>query len=75
VRAGFVSRQKTTINDLKEQRNREELHFANFLKKYYKKKYFETRSRKEAGKVMKSLKKILMPKRAKEAAMRRQNEK
>jgi len=25
------------INDLKEQLNREELHFANFLKKYYKK--------------------------------------
>jgi len=41
----------------------------------HKKKHIETRSRKEAGKIMKSLKKILMPKRAKEAAMRRQNEK
>ena len=74
MRAGFVSRQKTTINDLKEQLNREELHFANFLKKYYKKTGIETLTKKEASNVIESLKNVLRHERMKKKGTGRENE-
>ena len=62
---GFTFRQKMYINNLKEQLNWQELHFANFLKKYYKKTSIETLTKKEASKVIESLKNVVKHERMK----------
>ena len=56
---GMTFRQKMYIKGLKERLNWDEPHFVNFLKKYYKKADFNTLSKKEATKVIESLKHIL----------------
>ena len=58
-RDGITLRQKIFMRDLKAQLHWNEPHFRNFLKKYYKKERIETLSKKEAGKVIESLKNIL----------------
>jgi hypothetical protein len=63
---GFTLRQKMYINDLKRQLNWQDLHFANFLKKYYRKTSIESLSKKEAGNVIESLKNILKHERTKQ---------
>jgi phage gp16-like protein len=62
---GFTFRQKMYIKNLKEQLNWQDLHFANFLKKYYKKTSIETLTKKEASKVIESLKNVLKHERMK----------
>jgi len=56
---GLTFRQKMYIKNLKEQLSWNEPHFKNFLKKYYKKIAIETLTKKEASKVIESLKNIL----------------
>jgi hypothetical protein len=56
---GLTFRQKMYIKNLKEQLNWQDLHFSNFLKKYYKKTTIETLTKKEASKVIESLKNVL----------------
>ena len=56
---GITFRQKMYIKNLKEQLSWDELHFTNFLKKYYKKTTLEALTKKEASKVIESLKNIL----------------
>lgn len=56
---GLTFRQKMYIKHLKDQLGWDEPHFINFLKKYYKKMALETLTRKEASKVIESLKGIL----------------
>jgi hypothetical protein len=56
---GLTFRQKMYIKNLKEQLSWDELHFENFLKKYYKKTTIETLTKREASKVIESLKNIL----------------
>lgn len=56
---GITMRQKVFIQDLKRQLNWTDPHFMNFLKKYYKKERIEGLTKKEAGKVIESLKNIL----------------
>lgn len=63
---GFTLRQKMYVNDLKRQLNWQDLHFANFLKKYYRKTSIESLSKKEAGNVIESLKNILKHERTKQ---------
>jgi hypothetical protein len=58
-RDGLTFRQKVYIKNLRGQLGWNELHFTNFLKKYYKKETIETLTRKEASKVIESLKNIL----------------
>lgn len=58
-REGVTFRQKMYIRGLQEQLNWDETHFVNFLKKYYKKSDIHTFSRKEAAKVIESLKNVL----------------
>ncbi len=58
-RDGITFRQKMFIRDLKGQLQWNEPHFTNFLKKYYKKERIETLTKKEAIKVIESLKNIL----------------
>jgi hypothetical protein len=53
------------INDLKQQLNWQDLHFANFLKKYYSKTHIESLSKKEASNLIVSLKNILKHERTK----------
>jgi hypothetical protein len=72
---GFTFRQKMYINNLKEQLNWQDLHFANFLKKYYKKTGIETLTKKEASNVIESLKNVLRHERMKKKGTRRENEK
>jgi hypothetical protein len=60
---GLTFRQKIFIQELKNQLQWTDLHFENFLKKYYKKERIETLSRKEASKVIESLKGILQSRR------------
>lgn len=62
---GLTFRQKMYIKNLKEQLDWHELHFTNFLKKYYKKQTLESLTKKEAGKVIESLKNILKHQRTK----------
>jgi hypothetical protein len=56
---GLTFRQKMYIKHLKDQLAWDEPHFVNFLKKYYKKMALDTLTRKEASKVIESLKGIL----------------
>ena len=56
---GLTFRQKMYLKSLKDQLNWNEWHFKNFLKKYYKKTTVESLTRKEASKVIKSLKNII----------------
>lgn len=57
-RDGLTFRQKMYIKNLKEQLGWHESHFTNFLKKYYKRPTLESLTKKEAGKVIESLKNI-----------------
>jgi hypothetical protein len=63
-RNGISFRQKMFIRDLKAQLDWDDPHFKNFLKKYYKKESIETFSKKEAGKLIESLKNVLKHQRA-----------
>lgn len=65
-RDGITLRQKIFVSDLKKQIKWSEPHFRNFLKKYYKKERIETLSKKEASKVIESLKNILKRRRIQE---------
>ena len=56
---GITMRQKVFIQDLKGQLKWTDSHFMNFLKKYYKKERIEVLTKKEASKVIESLKNIL----------------
>jgi len=58
-RDGITLRQKLFIKNLQQQLGWHEVHFANFLKKYYKKSVIDDFSKKEASKVIESLKNIL----------------
>ena len=68
---GLTLRQKMYINSLKEQLHWEELHFVNFLKKYHKKSRIESLTKKEASKVILSLKNILTHERIKKTGHER----
>ena len=57
-RDGLTFRQKVYIKNLRAQLGWNDLHFTNFLKKYYKKETIETLTKKEASKVIESLKNI-----------------
>ena len=56
---GLTFRQKMYIKNLKQELRWSEPHFRNFLKKYHKKTAIEALTRKEAGKVIESLKNII----------------
>src|SRR4030042_5903863 len=56
---GLTFRQKMYIKDLKDQLNWQESHFVNFLKNYYRKSDIHNLTRKEAVKVIESLKNVL----------------
>ena len=56
---GVTFRQRMYILDLKEKLGWEETHFVNFLKKYYRKPDINSLSKKEATKVIISLKNII----------------
>lgn len=56
---GLTFRQKMYIQGLQEQLKWDERHFVNFLKKYYRKSDLLSLTRKEAVKVIESLKNIL----------------
>lgn len=56
---GLTFRQKVFIRGLQEQLGWSEPHFRNFLKKYYQKQRIVELSRKEAVKVIESLKNVL----------------
>jgi tagatose-1,6-bisphosphate aldolase len=56
---GLTFRQMMYINGLKDRLRWEDLHFVNFLKKYYKKSDIHALTKKEAVKVIESLKNIL----------------
>jgi hypothetical protein len=56
---GITFRQKMYIKHLLEDLAWDPAHYANFLKKYYKTSAMETLSKKEASKVIESLKHIL----------------
>ncbi len=58
-KASITFRQRMYIMDLQEMLGWKEAHFINFLKKYYKKSDIRDLSKKEATKVIISLKKIL----------------
>jgi hypothetical protein len=57
---GLTFRQKIFILGLKEQLQWDDIHFENFLKKYYGKRWIDSLSKKEAIKVIESLKKVLL---------------
>jgi len=52
-------RQKLYITHIKDDLSWDQAHFRNFLKKYYKKTELQTFSKKEASKLIESLKHIL----------------
>ncbi|HEB50359.1 MAG TPA: regulatory protein GemA [Desulfobulbus sp.] len=58
-RDGITFRQKLYIRHLVRDLGWDERHFTNFLKKYYHQDTIDTMSRKEAGKLIESLKNIL----------------
>ena len=58
-KSGLTFRQKMYIKGLKDQLNWNDEHFVNFLRKYYKKSDIHTLTRKEAVKVIESLKNVL----------------
>jgi len=64
---GITFRQKMYIRGLKEQLKWNEPHFVNFLRKFYRKSDIQAFTRKEAAKVIESLKNVLEHKRSKEA--------
>jgi hypothetical protein len=57
---GLTFRQKMFVLGLKEQLQWDEIHFENFLKKYYGKRRIDSLSKKEAIKVIESLKNVLL---------------
>ena len=61
-RYGLTLRQKMYINHLWQDLGWNEIHFRNFLKKYYKQESVAALSKKEASKVIESLKHILQHK-------------
>ncbi|MFZ5798805.1 MAG: DUF1018 domain-containing protein [Desulfobulbus sp.] len=58
-RGDITLRQKMYIRHLVEEAGWEEDHFVNFMKKYYKKSALESFSKKEASKLIESLKNII----------------
>ncbi len=56
---GLTFRQKLYVKDLKDRLHWQDQHFENFLKKYYKKVKIENLTKKEAGKLIESLKNVL----------------
>ena len=56
---GLTFRQKMYIKGLKDQLHWNDPHFGNFLRKYYKKTDIDILTRKEAAKVIESLKNVL----------------
>lgn len=64
---GLTFRQKMFIKGLQSQLGWEEQHLVNFLKKYYRKSDILTLTRKEAVKVIESLKNILEHQRTRKA--------
>ncbi len=56
---GMTFRQKLYIKHLVGDLGWDESHFSNFLKKYYKKRDIDRLNKKEAGKVIQSLKSII----------------
>ncbi|SPD73307.1 conserved hypothetical protein [uncultured Desulfobacterium sp.] len=56
---GLTFRQKMYIKHLRDELGWDEAHFVNFLRKYYKKTAIESFTRKEASKLIESLKGIL----------------
>jgi hypothetical protein len=56
---GITFRQKMYIKELKDKLNWQESHFVNFMKKYYRKLDINFLTRKEAVKVIESLKNVL----------------
>jgi hypothetical protein len=56
---GITFRQRIYIKDLKDRLNWKEAHFVNFMKKYYGKSNINSLTRKEAVKVIESLKNVL----------------
>ncbi|MBN2061856.1 MAG: DUF1018 domain-containing protein [Deltaproteobacteria bacterium] len=65
---GITFRQKMYIKDLKDQLNWHESHFVNFMKKYYLKSDINSLTRKEAVKVIESLKNVLKHERIKKGS-------
>lgn len=61
---GLTFRQKLFIKNLQQQLHWHEAHFVNFLKKYYKKAAVDDLTKKEASKVIESLKNILQHQKA-----------
>jgi len=64
---GLTLRQKLFIKHLVEDLGWNERHFSNFLNKYYKKRAVDVLTKKEASKVIESLKNILKHERASRA--------
>lgn len=64
-RDGITFRQRMFIHSLKEQLQWQDLHFANFLNKYYGKSDIQSFSKKDASKVIESLKNVLERKKPK----------
>ena len=62
---GLTFRQKMFIKELKNQLHWQEGHFINFLRKYYNKREIDSLTRKEAVKLIESLKNVLKHKRMK----------
>jgi hypothetical protein len=58
-RDSITLRQKVFIRHLREEAGWSSEHFMNFLKKYYKKSNLDRFSKKEAGKVIESLKNVI----------------
>ena len=58
-KGGITFRQKMYLRDLKGRLNWQEAHFVNFMKKYYRKSDINSLTKKEAIKVIESLKNVL----------------
>lgn len=65
-RNGVTFRQKMFIKSLRDQLDWDEEHFKNFLRKYYKKEKVASLTKKEAVKLIESLKNVLKHQRDKE---------
>ena len=65
---GVTFRQRMYIQGLKDKLNWQESHFVNFMKKYYRKSDINTLTRKEAVKLIESLKNVLEHERIKKDA-------
>lgn len=60
-RDAITLRQKMFIRHLVAEAGWDENHFVNFMRKYYKKEFLDSFSRKEASKLIESLKNIIRP--------------